>query len=238
MYFARSSLTAVRSTSLNVVNSAAVCWACTNRSAIRLRTMLIGTTSSSGPAVTVGEGAGATAVLGTVGAGTTSGGGTAAAGAGVERADFSTSSLSSRPPGPEAGTLVAERWCSARAQFRGGHHAAADAGAAGTRAWCGRAPREKEPRQPGMRREPKRDAGVRGPFFDVADRLADRHDFSIGLEDLRQDARPRSRHLDGGFVRFWICTRFSSASTRSPSRFSHSLWISTSWIDSPTGRGL
>jgi hypothetical protein len=48
-YCSRSSLTAVMSTSLKVVSSAAVCWASTRRSAMRRRSVVIGTISSWRP---------------------------------------------------------------------------------------------------------------------------------------------------------------------------------------------
>src|SRR4051812_32173553 len=48
LYFERSSMTWVMSTSLNVVSEADSCWAGTSRSATRLRSDDIGTTSSRG----------------------------------------------------------------------------------------------------------------------------------------------------------------------------------------------
>src|SRR5262245_33443007 len=109
---ARSAITPLMSISLKVVRMAAVRCACTSRSAIRLRSRLIGTRSSpstwgSAGAATEGRrlGAGAEGTAASVRAGCTV--------AERPRARWlSTSSLVSRPPLPEAGMMVGSRSCS------------------------------------------------------------------------------------------------------------------------------
>src|SRR5262245_4724539 len=105
LYSARSASTALMSISLKVVRMAAVCWACTSRSAMRLRRGVMGTTSSPSDAGG-GTGDGAGRGVATAAAGT-------ALGAGVPRSRYaSTSSLVRRPPLPVPGMSAGSRSCS------------------------------------------------------------------------------------------------------------------------------
>src|SRR5262249_47629832 len=71
LYCARSAMMPLQSISLKVVRMAAVCWAATSRSAMRLRMRVIGTRSSPSPAGRGAARAGAGAAAEGAGAGST-----------------------------------------------------------------------------------------------------------------------------------------------------------------------
>src|SRR6056297_2818917 len=122
LYRFRISITGCMLTSLNVVNSAAVCWASTSRAAMVRRSMLIGLTSSARNDVSVTSEAGAAgrerAVIAEAGAGDEAD--RAAPPVGRLRMKAWTSSFNRRPPGPVAGTWSAPIPCSSSSRWAAG----------------------------------------------------------------------------------------------------------------------